>query len=548
MKMTKIKSVQDFMVDVRTNGRNYKTMRCVSSDGRVAVMFVCELLELMTEDDIGSRTSLRVIMSDMHEAGKLKPYERDYSLFVERFKECAVKNIGDDPSFADIDIVDIARLLDIGAHEMSNFLASVSNGYVRVDELDWNAVALKMYPELLGFCYETYFEHRNFDYGQRYNSIYNMTDCAIEIIRPGLGKHVHAYRHGYYDTVVIYRNAIAGKTRLAAKMLGVDGALMHITMRPDERIPYQASMLDGHSVSALLKGYGELNNAGLAIAHYYGDAKKLGSAEAADTYKQLLKLNGIAHPHGFTMDKYSATDFVAYCKDGITEEMLQGMLGWGITMEDVASIAAKWDDGGISMGQAAFLAHNDCDSEFAESTMPDVVFEHDGWIMRRMPKSSPLQFQVGTFASCCQHIGGASESLLLEIPFQDNVDNYYVSSPNGTGIADMVVWRTTDGDYVIDSIEGRGLATDELMAKFVMDFANCIPSDSVLYVSASEYGVTDGVCDIIKHSRLIRMPTPVCQLSYTDADDGVYAVLLDDEIYYHEPTACRGTARNGRGK
>lgn len=525
----------------------YRSFQLISSDGRIAYPMAIQIAEDATPEDVGVHTSLRAVALDMHEAGRLSRYELPLGKFVAAVNKAMAEHIG--PMVQADDFVDIARMLgQTSTKGVNNLLDGIrycgwsSSLERQVASIDWEKVAFWMYPELNAMrddelpC-------------SLFRAKRNMIMGTIDMINPALIAHMHGTYH--IDTVVrAYRTAKEGKTRLAAKMLNLDGALTHATMRPNENIPYHATLMDGHSVAASLKVFGKVDSFVVAITNYYGDAKRLFSADAVDLYSALRReCNGVMAHHGCHVSAIAPNDFVALCKDGIGMDTISELVWYGMItdIDDLRSIAARWDGDGITIGQAAFLVEEYVDNKpFAESTMPDVVSEHDGWILRRMPKSSPLQFAVGDFASCCQHIGGASDGLLAHIPFYDGVDNYYVSSPNGTCIADMVIWRTIHGDYVIDSIEGKSIATDQLMAKFVMDIASAV--EGKLYISASCYGVTEGVCSLIAHSKLLLAPESETSLPYTDTDDGVYLVLTDDEIYDYSPIPRRGTARNGRGK
>ncbi|TXI11177.1 MAG: hypothetical protein E6Q68_06750 [Polynucleobacter sp.] len=536
---------QDLAIRIGTS----EPMMLIASDGRLACFRPSNGWNHVEDEDVGDCKSWRKVFVRMHEEGRLKACEVDIEALIRGFNE-AVRTIGIANRMQAHSFGDVMRHL--GASNHRNMIRWLIRWRLAPQATTWwddvdtlGAISPSMQEWLIMKAYPELYE---FDTSYARDAVWNMTRHTLESILPGLCGQYHIQPSP--DAVVAaYHAMLAGKTRMAAKLLGADGALMHAIMRPEEDISYFSTLVDSQTVSALLKTFGVVDEYTVGVAEYYGDPKCIASGQASDLYRAISKLDGLPYPHGFRKETTSQEDFLGFVSCGITVSHLEELKDGGISMEDIDAIRQDWGNT-ISAGCAAFLATNGIKAgkSFAFSTMPDVMVEHEGWIMRRMPKDSPLQFQVGTFASCCQHIGGQSEDLLAVIPFEDNIDNYYVASAGGTGIADMVVWRTVDGHYVIDSIEGRSQATEELMAKFVMDFAMSIEMDKKVYLSASDYGVTSEVCDLLRRGPMMPVPRSLTRLPYSDATE-VYEILIE---LPHENLACeclpfRGTARNGKG-
>ena len=146
---------------------------------------------------------------------------------------------------------------------------------------------------------------------------------------------------------------------------------------------------------------------------------------------------------------------------------------------------------------------------FAESAMPSVSAEHDGYSISKMNKNSPLQFKVGDFAACCQSLDGAGAMAVISILFSEYADNYYVTSPTGEPIGDVMIWKANEC-YVVDSMESRKLLPEDVFCKLLCKIADQFDMPLVINSEDNECmgweytemnkSVVPGtpVCDIVK--------------------------------------------------
>ena len=146
---------------------------------------------------------------------------------------------------------------------------------------------------------------------------------------------------------------------------------------------------------------------------------------------------------------------------------------------------------------------------FAESAMPSVSAEHDGYSISKMNKNSPLQFRVGDFAACCQSFDGVGAMAVISILFSEYADNYYVTSPTGEPIGDVMIWKANEC-YVVDSMESRKLLPEDVFCKLLCKIADQFDMPLVINSEDNECmgweytemnkSVVPGtpVCDIVK--------------------------------------------------
>ena len=172
-----------------------------------------------------------------------------------------------------------------------------------------------------------------------------------------------------------------------------------------------------------------------------------------------------------------------------------------------------------------------CDA--AISKMEDVTISTGEMDLWTLPKSDRRNLSIGDITGNCQHIGGAGEMVCIE-GWTDAHSINYVFGKKGEDKfhAHMWVWETVNGDYVIDSIEGRNFVDVKQVAYLTTQFVNKMAAkDKKVYLSNTTYGLTKDVVKVMKDNDLCSDKTMVPDLcahgEYSYADccpfDGDFA-------------------------
>ena len=157
-----------------------------------------------------------------------------------------------------------------------------------------------------------------------------------------------------------------------------------------------------------------------------------------------------------------------------------------------------------------------------EKTEPSILLKSikaanvEGMDLWVLPKPDPRNLTMGDITGCCQKIGGAGEDVCLEgwtDPYSVNLifgdrseDGFY---------AHAWVWQTSQGDIVLDSIEGRSFVDHIVVSKLILELATQMKEKCVkVFISDTSYGLTRDVV-----SRLLiegYISEDVCPSSVTD--------------------------------
>lgn len=122
-------------------------------------------------------------------------------------------------------------------------------------------------------------------------------------------------------------------------------------------------------------------------------------------------------------------------------------------------------------------------SDKLNTVMPNENLHVGGITLSRISKESNLQFEVGNFSACCQHMTGAGASVIPFIMTHDHVDVYSFSK-NGERCGSMVLYYLDNlGIYTIDSVERRKMLEDGEIHQVLMELAKTIPLYSSVTIS-----------------------------------------------------------------
>lgn len=149
-------------------------------------------------------------------------------------------------------------------------------------------------------------------------------------------------------------------------------------------------------------------------------------------------------------------------------------------------------------------------SESVDHNFPDINIRSGDLTLELLPKSDLINLYIGDLTSCCQKLGGVGSKVCTEGWNDPNSVNYVFRLPSGRIVAHMWVWRDAEGNYVIDSIEGKSFSNTTDISELVLQFSQTV--DKTVYVSNTHYGVTGAV-----HANLHGgMETVECLESITD--------------------------------
>ena len=171
------------------------------------------------------------------------------------------------------------------------------------------------------------------------------------------------------------------------------------------------------------------------------------------------------------------------------------------------------------------------------SNMEDVTISTGEMDLWTLPKSDKRNLSIGDITGNCQHLGGAGEMVCIEGWADAHSVNYvFGNKEEDKFYAHMWVWETINGDYVIDSIEGRKFVDVKQVAYLTTQFVNKMTAKGKkVYLSNTTYGLTKDVVKIMKDNDLCSDKTMVPELcahgEYSYADCCPFDKDLAWELY-----------------
>ena len=150
----------------------------------------------------------------------------------------------------------------------------------------------------------------------------------------------------------------------------------------------------------------------------------------------------------------------------------------------------------------------------AVSKMEDVTISTNEMDLWTLPKSDMRNMSIGDITGNCQYLGGAGGMVCIEGWSDAHSVNYVFGNKEKDKFhAHMWVWETVNGDYVIDSIEGRKFVDVKQVAYLTTQFVNKMAAKGKkVYLSNTPYGLTKDVVKIIKDNDLCSDKTMVPDL------------------------------------
>ena len=143
--------------------------------------------------------------------------------------------------------------------------------------------------------------------------------------------------------------------------------------------------------------------------------------------------------------------------------------------------------------------------------------------MELLPKNDPINLYIGEFTSCCQKLGSVGEKVCTD-GWNDKYSVNYVfkSVTSGKIIAHAWVWEDIEGNYVIDSLEGRAHADISDIASLVFSFAKeCKKTlGNSVRISKTGYGMTSDVISKLNLSEQTVCLESSTEYGYMDASIG----------------------------
>ena len=143
--------------------------------------------------------------------------------------------------------------------------------------------------------------------------------------------------------------------------------------------------------------------------------------------------------------------------------------------------------------------------------------------MELLPKNDPINLYIGEFTACCQKLSSVGERVCTD-GWNDKYSVNYVfkSATSGKIIAHAWVWEDIEGNYVIDSLEGRAHADISDLSSLVFSFAKeCKKTlGNSVRISKTGYGMTRDVVSKLNLSEQTVCLEPSTDYGYMDASVG----------------------------
>ena len=143
--------------------------------------------------------------------------------------------------------------------------------------------------------------------------------------------------------------------------------------------------------------------------------------------------------------------------------------------------------------------------------------------MELLPKNDPINLYIGEFTACCQKLGSVGERVCTD-GWNDKYSVNYVfkSSTSDKIIAHAWVWEDIQGNFVIDSLEGRAHADisdiSDLVARFAKECKEFLGVS--VRISKTGYGMTRDVISNLNLSKQTVCLESSTEYGYMDASIG----------------------------
>lgn len=144
---------------------------------------------------------------------------------------------------------------------------------------------------------------------------------------------------------------------------------------------------------------------------------------------------------------------------------------------------------------------------------PTKKYETDKYTLEMLDKTDLINLNIGTLTSCCQHFSGAGREVCKEGWIDPHSVNYVVRSKSGNIYAHFWAWASQQGHIVIDSVEGKN---DPELIEHTAELIKMFSENENVMISATSYGMTADVREILGVTGSIQCPAPHYHYSYMD--------------------------------
>ena len=153
---------------------------------------------------------------------------------------------------------------------------------------------------------------------------------------------------------------------------------------------------------------------------------------------------------------------------------------------------------------------------------PTKKYETEKYTLEMLDKTDLINLNIGTLTSCCQHFSGVGREVCKEGWIDPNSVNYVVRSKSGNIYAHFWAWASQQGHIVIDSVEGKN---DPELIEHTAELIKMFSENENVMISATSYGMTADVREILGVTGSIQCPAPHYHYSYMD---GSFVSLLSE--------------------
>lgn len=155
----------------------------------------------------------------------------------------------------------------------------------------------------------------------------------------------------------------------------------------------------------------------------------------------------------------------------------------------------------------------------------------DGYTVSLLPKTDFRNLYIGELTGCCQKLGGAGEDVCIEGWYDQYSSNYVLATSSGKILAHFWLWQTTEGGYVIDSVEARSSMDVDILTDLVVEWVDVALGKAHIFISDCGYGITQQVVKKLREEFTLTKEDepkaafdPVSHYSYRDSRNGVFFI------------------------
>lgn len=167
--------------------------------------------------------------------------------------------------------------------------------------------------------------------------------------------------------------------------------------------------------------------------------------------------------------------------------------------------------------------------------LPTTHCESERFILRKLEPSDLRGPMLGKYTSCCQHLHSTAKKTAIHGVISPYSAFYVLTDKNDNIMSQCYAWMNTQGDLIIDSIEGIFQTEDNRwneVSQLWQQFIGELSQHCAIYLGKNEYGMTKDVWADIQETGI---PTIEYQTTPFDTDS-----YFDGLTHYY----LTGTPRN----